>query len=653
MRDNNPLSVKNGGSSSIPAFSVTPALTQLEAVVIDTSGYGSDCNFSDLLPQHAMKPYRVMATMELIRALGVVDRVNRLQTEKLLVQRAAAAAEEAEKQSKKKAGSSGTSATTTPSRPRRPHLTMPRKRPRSRSRAAITVTTTVPAAAESPSSPSSASSTTTNAAAGAAGVTPPVDAPPPHYHSCRVVVPPLLSIRDLERVHALTYLGNLGVHSTGCWKWSPASSKAFFSVDCPPVEGIMEHSIATASGTLMGAVLLNTRRTRVAIHWGGGMHHAKCGECSGFCYISDIILGIVELLKAHQRVLYIDLDVHHGDGVDEAFCHSNRVFTLSLHKFGDSFFPGTGHPRDCGYGEGKEFTMNLALWDGINDFFYTSIFSFALRTVCSTFRPEAIVLQCGADSLAGDRLGTFNLSSWGHGECVRLVRETGLPVLAVGGGGYTIRSVAKLWAYETSILCGAPLPLSTPIPVESMPLTGWLFEYDQPSLLVPADASVRCTAGWSVQRGYRAAMEQIENAGQRLKVVTEAWTRGEEQAPSSTTSLPPPPVAAEREEDAEESSSCTDALPAAVKQELDEEGEAVPLPSSVTPAVADAAASMKDDEKELSNSYQEREDEEKAILDAPDELPSSLLTTVLPPSVTEGEEKRDGEDELASERVSE
>lgn len=360
--------------------------------------------------------------------------------------------------------------------------------------------------------------------------------PPPSLSSSyRIIVPPLLSLEELEKVHALPYLGNLGLHNTASWQWMPQTSRAYFSVDCPPVEGIVEHSLATASGTVMGAVLLNARRTNLAIHWGGGMHHTKCGECSGFCYVNDIVLGIVELLRAHERVLYVDLDAHHGDGVDEAFCQSNRVFTLSLHKFGDGFFPGTGHPRDTGVGEGLHYTMNLSLWDGINDYFYVAIFSVALKAIVGTFRPDAIVLQCGADSLGGDRLGTFNLSSWGHGACVQLVKETLLPLLVLGGGGYTIRNVAKLWAYETAILCSnrggcasSPIlvPLNARIPVENMPLSGWLF-VDQPHLLVPADGSRRVTAGWQVQRGYRAILDQIEFATEKLKVAEEGRRRTE------------------------------------------------------------------------------------------------------------------------------
>jgi len=96
-----------------------------------------------------------------------------------------------------------------------------------------------------------------------------------------------------------------------------------------------------SGGSIDGARLINTNQADIAINWGGGLHHAKKIEASGFCYVNDIVLGGLELLKYHNRVLYIDIDVHHGDGVEEAFYLTNRVMTLSFHRFGD-FFPGTG-----------------------------------------------------------------------------------------------------------------------------------------------------------------------------------------------------------------------------------------------------------------------------------------------------------------------
>ena len=132
--------------------------------------------------------------------------------------------------------------------------------------------------------------------------------------------------------------------------------------------------------------------------------------------MNDIVLGILELLKYHDRVLYIDIDVHHGDGVEEAFYLTNRVMTLSFHKFGENFFPGTGKYFDIGTGIGKHFAMNVPLKSGITDDMYVDLFKVIAGNVKDKYRPSAIVMQCGADSLSWDRLGPFCLTIQGHGE---------------------------------------------------------------------------------------------------------------------------------------------------------------------------------------------------------------------------------------------
>jgi histone deacetylase 1/2 len=174
-------------------------------------------------------------------------------------------------------------------------------------------------------------------------------------------------------------------------------------------------------------------------------------EASGFCYINDIVLAILELLKEHQRVLYIDIDIHHGDGVEEAFYTTDRVMTCSFHKFGE-YFPGTGHLADVGQAEGKYYALNVPLKDGIDDASYEALFKPIMAKVMEVFKPEAIVFQSGADSLSGDRLGCFNLSIRGHAECLRYMQTFGVPLLLLGGGGYTVRNVARCWAYETGVL---------------------------------------------------------------------------------------------------------------------------------------------------------------------------------------------------------
>jgi len=175
----------------------------------------------------------------------------------------------------------------------------------------------------------------------------------------------------------------------------------------------------------------------------------------------DIVLGILELLRFHPRVLYVDIDVHHGDGVEEAFYATDRVMTVSFHKYGE-YFPGTGELRDIGVGVGKHHAVNFPLRDGMDDRSYKAVFEPVVGWVMEFYRPAAVVMQCGGDSLSGDRLGCFNLSMRGHANCVRFVRSFGLPTLVVGGGGYTMRNVARTWAYETGQLVGVELAPELP-----------------------------------------------------------------------------------------------------------------------------------------------------------------------------------------------
>lgn len=223
--------------------------------------------------------------------------------------------------------------------------------------------------------------------------------------------------------------------------------------DCPVFPGLFQFCQASAGGSMGAAVKLNRKDADIAINWAGGLHHAKKSEASGFCYVNDIVLGILELLKVHRRVLYIDIDVHHGDGVEEAFYTTDRVMTVSFHKFGD-FFPGTGHIRDIGAGTGKHYSLNVPLNDGIDDESFRGLFRPVIQKVMDVYQPDAVVLQCGADSLSGDRLGCFNLSVKGHADCLRFLRSFNVPLMVLGGGGYTIRNVARCWCYETAVAVG-------------------------------------------------------------------------------------------------------------------------------------------------------------------------------------------------------
>ena len=246
-----------------------------------------------------------------------------------------------------------------------------------------------------------------------------------------------------------------------------------FGDDCPIFDGLYDYCALYSGGTVDAARKLCNNQSEIAINWSGGLHHAKKTEASGFCYINDIVLGILQLLRHHPRVMYIDIDVHHGDGVEQAFWSTDRVLTVSFHKYDkDNFFPGTGPLDSTGpthpLNPGAHHSLNVPLNDGIEDNDYVNLFKAIIGPCITTYQPTAIVLQCGADSLGCDRLGCFNLNIRAHGACVAFTKSFGLPTLVLGGGGYTPRNVSRLWAYETAICVGAEDQLDPKLP-ETLP----------------------------------------------------------------------------------------------------------------------------------------------------------------------------------------
>ena len=242
-----------------------------------------------------------------------------------------------------------------------------------------------------------------------------------------------------------------------------------FGDDCPIFDGLYNYCSLYAGGTIDAARKLCNNQSEIAVNWSGGLHHAKKSEASGFCYVNDIVLGILQLLRHHPRVMYIDIDVHHGDGVEQAFWSTDRVLTASFHKYDkDNFFPGTGPLDSTGpnhpLNPGAHHSLNVPLHDGIDDDSYIQLFQDVVGACVETYRPGAIVLQCGADSLGCDRLGCFNLNVRAHGACVAFVKTFNLPLLVCGGGGYTPRNVSRAWAHETSILIDADKIIDPQIP---------------------------------------------------------------------------------------------------------------------------------------------------------------------------------------------
>ncbi|CAG8495767.1 17130_t:CDS:10, partial [Cetraspora pellucida] len=257
-------------------------------------------------------------------------------------------------------------------------------------------------------------------------------------YSRSVVRPKPGTIEELTQFHTDDYINflsrvtadNVDTCIKDCIKFNVGD-------DCPAFDGLLEYCRRATGGSLEGAARINYGLCDIAVNWAGGLHHAKKQEASGFCYVNDIVIAILELLRFHQRVLYIDIDIHHGDGVEEAFYTTDRD---------ESDEQRNARRWDIGIGKGKYYAVNFPLREGIDDESYKSVFEPVVTRVIEWYQPEVIVLQCGADSLSGDRLG--------HAHCVRFVKKFNIPMLVLGGGGYTVRNVSRAWAYETGVIVG-------------------------------------------------------------------------------------------------------------------------------------------------------------------------------------------------------
>ena len=352
------------------------------------------------------------------------------------------------------------------------------------------------------------------------------------YRKMEIFRPQLVSDRQMALFHTDDYVDFLSrVTPDNQTNYIRELTRYNLDVDCPVFDGLFKYCQTYCGGSIGGAYRLNHGLSDISINWAGGLHHAKKSEASGFCYVNDIVLGILELLKYHPRVLYIDIDVHHGDGVEEAFYTTDRVMTVSFHKYGD-FFPGTGALEDTGIDAGKNHSINVPLRPGIDDETFSRIFRSVMDKVMESYRPTAIVLQCGADSLTGDRIGCFNLTTKGHGSAVEHMRSFGLPMMVLGGGGYTVRNVSRCWAYETALCVGTGLP-------DAIPFNEY-FEYYAPDYqlhLTPSNMenlNSKCDVEATLSHVF-SVLKEIEHApsvqyttsvvGSVMDSVAEEWAR--------------------------------------------------------------------------------------------------------------------------------
>ncbi|EEC09382.1 histone deacetylase complex, catalytic component HDA1, putative [Ixodes scapularis] len=292
--------------------------------------------------------------------------------------------------------------------------------------------------------------------------------------SLYIIRPPQATRNDLLTFHSEDYVDFLETcESAKDLETTDILDKAIeynLMDDCPLTDRIFTLVKHIAGGTLSAARALTEGQCDVAIHWEGGWHHAQRSEAAGFCYVNDVVLGILQLRRRFERVLYVDLDVHHGDGVQDAFCGTDKVATVSFHQYEPCFYPGTGDCKDVGIGRGRGYSVNVPLRSGMRDPTFVSVVTTVLAEVQRRYDPVAVVCQCGADCLSGDPLGAFNLTADALSKCLSFVQAWKLPLLVLGGGGYSFANVARCWTKLTATLLGVNLD-------EEIPEHGFLMEY--------------------------------------------------------------------------------------------------------------------------------------------------------------------------------
>jgi acetoin utilization protein AcuC len=277
--------------------------------------------------------------------------------------------------------------------------------------------------------------------------------------------------------------------------------------DDPVFPGMFDASALVAGGSMVAADAVSSGRYEHAVNIAGGLHHAMRGYASGFCVFNDVVLAIRALLGAGvERVAYVDVDVHHGDGVQAAFYDDPRVLTISLHQDPRTLFPGTGFPTEVGRGAGEGYAVNVALPPGTDDVGWLRAFHAVVPGAVRAFAPAVLVTQCGCDTHHEDPLANLALTVDGQRAAIQALHRLAHDVaggrwLAFGGGGYgLVRCVPLTWTHLIAETAGQPVDPGTAVP-----------------------------AAWAARLRQRGAVRLPERMGERLDgpPPVEAWVPGE------------------------------------------------------------------------------------------------------------------------------
>jgi acetoin utilization protein AcuC len=265
----------------------------------------------------------------------------------------------------------------------------------------------------------------------------------------RFLTPPQVSDAQLQRVHEPDYVATVRLLS----EYPDVGPQAGFASwgDDPPFYGMHEAAAAVAGGSLDAMERILSGDELHVFHPGGGLHHAMPGRASGFCIYNDVALAIGLARDAGHRVLYVDLDVHHGDGVEAIFWNDPNVLTVSLHETGLSLFPGTGFVDDRGGPQAHGSAVNVPLEPGTADASWLGALEMLLPPLAAAFGPTTLVTQHGCDSHLLDPLAHLRLSTAAISRAARLLdglahEHASGRWLATGGGGYDVyRVVPRAW----------------------------------------------------------------------------------------------------------------------------------------------------------------------------------------------------------------
>ncbi len=281
---------------------------------------------------------------------------------------------------------------------------------------------------------------------------------------------------EILRFHTRDYVEFLRCVSQG--RWTGVLGHGLGPGDNPIFPGVWEWSCLHAGASLQAARLVFEGKARVAFNIAGGLHHAGADRASGFCYINDPVLAIYAFLDQGLRVMYLDVDAHHGDGVQWAFYEDPRVLTVSFHQDGRSLFPGTGGLREMGAGEGRGFSVNVPMLPGSDDAVFLQGFRAIVPRLLHAYRPDVVVAQLGVDAFLTDPLAALEMTTNGFVEVVSFLTGCGLPWVALGGGGYNITNVARAWTLAWALMNGIELPERLPGTSIRLPMGGATLEGD-------------------------------------------------------------------------------------------------------------------------------------------------------------------------------